>query len=84
MKKAMVCSVVCAVMLVGLAGSAAELELEITVKEPSGIARKAEPVSGGVPLPWGVYKEDQSFALYDGGKAVPLPPFRRKRGPVLA
>ncbi|MFO7898405.1 MAG: hypothetical protein R6V58_05030 [Planctomycetota bacterium] len=72
MKKLMVCSVACAVLLVGAAASAAELELEITVRELSGVARKAEPVSGGIPLPWGVYKKGQQFALFDGGKAVPL------------
>ena len=47
---------------------AAELSLPITVEEPAGIARKAEPVSGGIPLPWGVYKKDYPFALYDGTK----------------
>ena len=38
---------VCAVLVLPV--SAADLSLSITVEEPSGIARTAEPVSGGVP-----------------------------------
>ena len=46
---------VCA--LLALPAAAAELSLQITVQEPSGIARTAEPVSGGIPLPKGMCKK---------------------------
>jgi hypothetical protein len=59
------------VLCAAVAG-AGELSVPITVQEPSGIARTAEPVSGGIPLPWGVYKKGQPFALYDGNKAISL------------
>ncbi|MHC4914600.1 MAG: exo-rhamnogalacturonan lyase family protein, partial [Planctomycetota bacterium] len=45
--------------------------MKLTVTEPAGAARKSEPVCGGVPLPWGVYKKDQAFSLHDGGREVP-------------
>lgn len=47
------------------------LEVPITVHEPVGAARKAEPVCGGVPLPEGQYKPDQAFALFDGNREIP-------------
>ncbi len=49
---------------------AGELELKLTVEEPSGVARKAEPACGGVPLPAGVYKQDQAFKVTSGGKEL--------------
>ncbi|HOX06672.1 MAG TPA: hypothetical protein PK280_09735 [Planctomycetota bacterium] len=59
--------------LVFLAGStrAGELDLKLTVEEPSGLARQACPVSGGIPLPPGAFKKDQAFAVFAGGAEVP-------------
>jgi hypothetical protein len=37
--------------------------VELSVREPRGIARVAEPISGGVPLPEGLFGEDQPFSL---------------------
>ncbi len=55
-----------------LAGAARALEVSVTVQETAGIARTAEPVSGGIPLPEGVYKPGQvKLTLTDGGKPVP-------------
>jgi hypothetical protein len=48
----------------------AGLELPVTVQEPAGVARTHAPVTGGVPLPWGVYKKDQPFALFEGDTEV--------------
>jgi len=59
-------------MLVAVSAAAEELSVPITVEEPAGIARSAEPVSGGIPLPWGQFKADQPFALFEGEKEVPL------------
>jgi len=54
------------------ASTAAALEVPLTVAEPAGVARTAEPVSGGIPLPWGQFKQDQAFSLTDAaGKEVP-------------
>lgn len=50
---------------------AAGLPLTLTVREPAGAARSAEPVSGGIPLPEGVYKQDQSFKISAAGKELP-------------
>lgn len=47
------------------------LEIPVIVREPAGIARKAEPVSGGIPLPDGVFKPAHvDLALYDGDRPV--------------
>jgi hypothetical protein len=53
-------------------GAGPELALKITVREPAGVARVAEPVCGGIPLPAGTYKAGQAFALYDGDRPVAL------------
>jgi hypothetical protein len=63
---AAICLVVAAPALAG------ELALPITLTEPVGVARKAEPVCGGIPLPADTYKPGQAFALYDGARQVPL------------
>jgi len=59
-------------MLAAVSAGAGELSLPITVEEPAGIARSGEPVSGGIPLPWGEFKADQPFALFGGAREVPL------------
>jgi hypothetical protein len=53
-------------------GSGAEWSLPLTVEEPSGLARTAEPVSGGIPLKSGQFAVDQKFALFEAGKEVPV------------
>ncbi len=59
-------------IVVCVSATAHALEVPITVQEPVGAARKAEPVCGGVPLPAGQYKPDQTFALFEGDKEIPL------------
>ena len=45
------------------AGAAGAFEVPLTLREPAGVARKSEPISGGVPLPKGRFRADQPFAL---------------------
>lgn len=60
------------VLVVTLTAQAAELEIPVIVREPRGLARLGEPVSGGIPLPAETCKPDTSFALYDGRRALPV------------
>jgi len=46
-------------------------DLKLTVEEPSGVARKAAPATGGIPLPAATFRKDQSFAVFSGGAEVP-------------
>ena len=46
-------------------GRADTFQVELTTQESLDIARVAEPVSGGVPLPAGEFKTDQPFTLLD-------------------
>ncbi len=47
-------------------------QISFSVEEPAGIARKGEPVSGGIPFPRGAFKKGQSFALFDdAGREIP-------------
>ncbi len=63
--------VLTAAMLIGSGLRAGEFELKLTVEEPSGVERKAEPVCGGIPLPAATFKKDQLFAVFAGGAEVP-------------
>lgn len=54
-----------------LFASQPELPVDLVVSEPSGVDRSHANVSGGIPLPWGVHKADQAFAVYDGEKRIP-------------
>ncbi|MGQ9663209.1 MAG: exo-rhamnogalacturonan lyase family protein [Kiritimatiellia bacterium] len=65
-------STVLASIAVLLAAATQGLEISLTVEEPAGVARISEPVSGGVPLPWGQFKKDQSFALFEGSTEIPV------------
>jgi hypothetical protein len=47
-----------------------DLPITLTVAEPAGVDQMSVPVTGGIPLPWGVYKKDQHFWVLDGDKAV--------------
>ena len=48
-------------------------EVPVIVREPGGIARKAEPVSGGIALPAGMFKPGTvKLALFDGDRPVPV------------
>ena len=48
------------------------LEVPVIVQEPAGIARKAEPVSGGIALAAGMFKPGTvKLALFDGTRPVP-------------
>jgi hypothetical protein len=59
--------------VVGILRAAAggELEVKLTIQEPAGVARRSEPASGGVPLPWGRFKRDQQFAVFKNGTELP-------------
>ncbi len=67
--------VTCAIIATAAARGAAAPEpfaVELTVRESAGVARTAEPVSGGVPLPPGRFAKDQAFALRDAaGRDLP-------------
>ena len=52
--------------------AAGEFSLELTIKEPAGVDRRTEPVSGGIPLPPKTFKKGQPFALFDGGTEIPV------------
>ena len=62
----------CLVLLVACRADSAELELPITVQEPAGVARRGAPVCGGIPLPWNTFRKDQPFALFEGGREIPV------------
>ena len=65
--------VVCGLIAMATCALAADLSIPINVQEPSGLARTSAPVCGGIPLPWGVYKADQHFALKETpSQVVPL------------
>ncbi len=50
-----------------------EFQLPLSVTEPAGLARTAEPVSGGVPLPPGRFRGGQGFSLFScEGKELPV------------
>ncbi len=51
---------------------AEDLQVPLRVKEPVGAARRGEVVSGGIPLPRGVFKDDARFSLQLGGTTVPV------------
>jgi hypothetical protein len=56
----------------GLLASPAEaaISLPISVQEPAGTSRTAEPVTSGVPLPAGT--QTTRWALFDGNKEIPV------------
>ena len=58
--------VIVAGLCAGSSINARQLELPVTVREPSGLERQSASVCGGIPLPWGQFAKDQSFALFDG------------------
>ncbi|MFW6108686.1 MAG: hypothetical protein ACOC8D_02620, partial [bacterium] len=63
---------VLAACLVAAGAAAGEFELPLRVTEPVGVARRSEPISGGVPLPAGRFEKGQAFALFrQGGGEVP-------------
>ena len=48
-------------------------EVPVNVAEPAGIARRAEPVSGGISLPAEMFKPGTfKLALFDGDKSIPV------------
>jgi len=50
---------------------AAEWELKLTAHEPANLLRTAEPLSGGVPLPAGTFRNGQPFSLFSDGREMP-------------
>ena len=62
----------CAVLMLP-ASSASAAVMKITVEEPSGVDRKAWPVTSGVPLAEGALKDPAAAALFSaGGRELPL------------
>jgi len=58
--------------LAGAPASARDWSVELVVQESAGVARKDEPVGGGVPLPMGLVKKPADVHLADAnGKEVP-------------
>ncbi|MHC4178411.1 MAG: hypothetical protein ACYSWU_12940, partial [Planctomycetota bacterium] len=54
------------------AAAAGEFEVALSVQESVGVARPGEPISGGVPLPKGMFGRDQQFALFrEDGSQIP-------------
>jgi hypothetical protein len=50
----------------------AGVEVPLTVKEPMGVARESEVVSGGIPLPEGACEDPAEFSLFDGDDRIPV------------
>ena len=71
-------------MFAAVAGAAGnEAAFTLSVEEASGVFRKAEPCSGGVPLPAGMFRKGQPFAVFKDGREIPaqvLPLITRKDG----
>jgi len=53
-------------------GKGRPLEVRLSVTEPAGVPRRAEPISGGIPLPKGRFTAGRAFALFEGDREVPL------------
>ena len=54
------------------ATTAGEFQVVFSVQESVGVARPGEPISGGIPLPKGVFGRDQRFALFEtDGTEIP-------------
>ncbi len=52
--------------------AADDFQVQLCVRESAGVARKAGPMSGGIPLPKGMFKTGQPFALFnEAGKELP-------------
>ncbi len=62
------------------AACAGAAEIKITVEETGGAERKAEVVSGGIPLPEGKYKDPAGFSLADGTPVQVSPMFKYPDG----
>jgi hypothetical protein len=61
----------CTLILAG-AAAAAEFRVDLSVRESAGVDRRSEPISGGVPLPKGVFARNQGFALVkEDGSELP-------------
>jgi len=63
---------VVALVLPATAALGESFSVELTVQEAAGIPRRGEPISGGVPLPKGLFGQDQPFSLVrDDGTEIP-------------
>ncbi|MFW5870952.1 MAG: hypothetical protein ACOCVH_00530 [Verrucomicrobiota bacterium] len=65
------CLIICTSFFALVASVYADLSVNMTVREPAGVTRVAEPVCGGIPLPRRTYKADQPFAVFSGDREVP-------------
>ena len=68
----MVTRLMAGLVLCGLCSmAAAAVNVKLTVTEHAGVARAANPVNSGVPLPMGAVKDVSQLRLLDGkGKPV--------------
>lgn len=59
-------------LVAGVPALADPYTVELSVQESAGVSREREPISGGVPLPRGMFKQDQAFALKkEDGSVLP-------------
>lgn len=65
--------VLAAVLALPVAAALADpFSVELSVRETKGVGRVAEPISGGVPLPKGLFGKEQQFSLVrDDGTEIP-------------
>jgi hypothetical protein len=64
--------VIAALLLCATRGSSAPVRVALTMEEPVGVARDAEPVTIGVPLPAGAVRDTGTLWIADGaGRRVP-------------
>jgi hypothetical protein len=63
---------VAALSVLARTAAAATLDVPLTVEEPAGVARQAEPLTFGVPLPRGMMRDVARLRLFaPDGRAVP-------------
>jgi hypothetical protein len=60
-------AVLAALLLCATRGLGAPLRIELTIEEPAGVARNAEPVTVGVPLPAGAVRDLATLWIADAG-----------------
>jgi len=61
------------IFVLNLVSTSQAIEIPLSVVEPAGIARRSEPVSGGISLPAGTFKPGTvELALYEGDNQIPL------------
>jgi hypothetical protein len=60
-------AVLAALLLCATRGLGAPLRIDLAIEEPAGVARDAEPVTVGIPLPDGSVRDPATLWIADGG-----------------